>query len=154
MTFLSQLFKPKKKKFTATCTLSGEPIEPGYGYLLTTSQVVASKRYWDGKMTEPETMAYTLSFFKNNDPMAERMRTMIFEKFSGVNTPWLISDSYIGWFDVDKLEARDMANKWWEAEGQFVPEQSGPANEQMPEDDFHSIRDYAIRQAGSHRISA
>jgi hypothetical protein len=154
MSLLSGIFKPKKKKFLAKCTLSGEPVEPGDGFLLTTAQVIASKKYWDGKMTEPETMAYTISYFKHNDTMAARMRQMIFEKFSTMEKPWLISDSYIQLFEVDKRQAKELAQKWWESEGQFIPDNSGPASERMSEERFLQIQEYAVRQAGSQRISA
>ena len=65
MTILDSLFGKKKKEFRASCRITKEPLEKGYGYLLTTSQIVSSKKYWDLVMTEPETLSYTVSHFKN-----------------------------------------------------------------------------------------
>ncbi|MEM8569018.1 MAG: hypothetical protein AAGF85_21340, partial [Bacteroidota bacterium] len=95
MSFINNLFGKKKKQFKASCDISKEPVEKGYGYLLTTSQVVSSKKFWDNIMTEPETMSYTVSHFKGNDEMATKMRFMIFEKYSTVEKAWIVSDSYI-----------------------------------------------------------
>ncbi len=50
------LFGKKKKELKASCKITKEPIEKGYGYMLTTAQVITSKKYWDMIMTEPETL--------------------------------------------------------------------------------------------------
>ena len=49
MAFLDNLFGKKKKEFKAACTITKEPLEKGFGYLLTTGQIVTSKKYWDTK---------------------------------------------------------------------------------------------------------
>ncbi|MEJ0057987.1 MAG: hypothetical protein WDN75_21470 [Bacteroidota bacterium] len=68
MALLDSLFGKKKKEFRATCGITREPLEKGYGYLLTTSQIVASKKYWDLVMTEPEnTFLYGVSFQKPDE---------------------------------------------------------------------------------------
>jgi hypothetical protein len=77
MAFLDKLLGKKKPELKARCPITKEPIESGYGYLLTTSQVVSSKKYWDMVMTEPETMSYTVSHFKNHTS-GTQMRIMIF----------------------------------------------------------------------------
>ena len=64
MTFIDKLLGKKKKAKKAQCPITKEAIEEGFGYMLTTSQVVSSKKYWDMIMTEPETMSYTVSHFK------------------------------------------------------------------------------------------
>jgi hypothetical protein len=113
MALFDTLFGKKKKEFKASCQITKEPIEKGFGYLLTTAQVVTSKRYWDMIMTEPETMSYTISHF-NNQPSGTQMRNMIFEKYAGIAKPWIISDSIISYFEIDKASAKDNAKKWWE----------------------------------------
>lgn len=75
-------------------------------------------------MTEPETMSYTLSHFKNQTS-GTQMRSMIFEKYATIAKPWIVSDSIINYFKVDKAEARENAKKWWEAEGNFLPSDMG-----------------------------
>jgi hypothetical protein len=62
MTFIEKLLgKEKKKELKARCPITKEAIEKGYGYLITTADVVSSRKYWDMIMTEPETLSYTIS---------------------------------------------------------------------------------------------
>jgi hypothetical protein len=150
---LMNLFGKKKKEFRAFCNITREPLESGFGYLLTTAQVISSKKYWDLVMTEPETLSYTISHF-NNQPSGTQMRNMIFEKYASVAKPWMISDSVISYFEVDKGEARTNAKKWWESEGNFVPEQAGPAAQKLDEPTFNSWKDYAVLEAGRGKATA
>lgn len=150
MALLSFLGK-KKKEFKAACQITKEPIEAGYGYLLTTSQVVTSKKYWDLVMTEPETMSYTVSHFKNQ-PSGTQMRSMIFDKYATVAKPWMISDSIINYFEVDKQQAKENAKRWWESEGTFSPEHTGPASQHLATDSFNLAREYAVMEAGRSRV--
>lgn len=153
MSFISNLFGKKKKAFKAKCDISKEPVENGFGYLLTTSQIVSSKKFWDNVMTEPETMSYTISHFKNQDATATQMRNMIFEKYSTQDKSWMISDSYIQLFEVNKEEARKHARTWWENEGNYSLETSGTAIETMNEDDFKKMKQYAVMEAGRERVA-
>ncbi len=151
MALFDTLFGKKKKEFKASCQITKEPIEKGFGYLLTTSQVVTSKRYWDMIMTEPETMSYTISHF-NNQPSGTQMRNMIFEKYASISKPWIISDSIISYFEIDKASAKDNAKKWWESEGNFIPTQTGPASENLESTLFQTVKDYAILEAGRSKV--
>jgi hypothetical protein len=151
MAFLEKIFGKKKPELRARCPITKEPIENGYGYLLTTAQIIASKKYWDMIMTEPETMSYTLSHFKNQ-PSGTQMRSMIFEKYSTVAKPWMISDSCINLFEgVDRTEAKQNAKKWWENGGQFEPVNSGPAVSALDVNSFNNWKEYAIQEAGRAR---
>jgi hypothetical protein len=151
MALLDTLFGKKKKEFRASCQITKEPIEKGYGYLLTTAQIVTSKRYWDMIMTEPETMSYTLSHFKNQSS-GTQMRSMIFEKYATVSKPWIISDSIINYFEVDKSEARENAKKWWETEGTYSPINIGPASQILEEPLYKRSKEYAILEAGRDKV--
>jgi hypothetical protein len=153
MSIISSLFGKKKKPFKAKCNISNEPVEKGYGYLLTTAQVVSSQKFWDNIMTEPETMSYTVSHFKEQDQMAMRMRQMIFEKHSTVEKPWIVSDSYIHLFEVDKAESRKNAEQWWENEGQFEPEKTGKAEDTLDLPSYKAIKEYAVMEAGKERVA-
>jgi hypothetical protein len=102
-------------------------------------------------MTEPETMSYTISHFKNQ-PGGTQMRNMIFEKYATVAKPWIISDSIINYFAVDKASAKDAAKKWWESEGNFIPTQTGPADQQLELSSYKSARDYAVLEAGRGKV--
>lgn len=148
---LLSIFSKKKKEFKASCTITREPLESGFGYLLTTAQVISSKKYWDLIMTEPETLSYTISHF-NNQPSGTQMRNMIFEKYASVSKPWMISDSVINYFEVDKNEARHHAKMWWESEGNFMPETAGPAFQKLDQATLSSLKDYAVLEAGRGRI--
>jgi hypothetical protein len=149
---LLTLFGKKKKEFRASCNITREPLENGFGYLLTTAQVISSKKYWDLIMTEPETLSYTISHF-NNQPGGTQMRNMIFEKYASVAKPWMISDSVINYFEVDKSEARTNAKKWWESEGNFIPDAAGPASQKLDDATFSSLKNYAVLEAGRGRIN-
>jgi hypothetical protein len=152
MTFIYKILgKNKKPALKARCPITKESIETGYGYLLTTAQIVSSKKYWDMVMTEPETMSYTVSHFKNQES-GTQMRNLIFEKYSSINKAWMISDSCINLFEVDKAKAREEAKKWWESEGNFTPQQAGPAMEKLDASSFQSFKDYAVLEAGRSRI--
>jgi hypothetical protein len=151
MALLESLFGKKKKEFRATCNITKEPIERGYGYLLTTAQVITSKKYWDMVMTEPETMSYTISHF-NHQNTGTQMRAMIFEKYASIAKPWIISDSIINYFDVNKEEARALAKKWWETDGAFAPSNVGPASQTLNESAFKLSKEYAILEAGISKV--
>ncbi len=148
---LLNLFGKKKKEFKASCTITKEPLEKGYGYLLTTAQVVSSRKYWDLIMTEPETLSYTVSHFKNQSS-GTHMRSMIFEKYATVSKPWIVSDSVINYFDVDRIVAREGAKKWWQSEGNYVPEQTGPATDHLDMPTYQDLKNYAILEAGRERV--
>ena len=152
MAFFDKLLGKKKPELKARCPITRESIENGFGYLLTTSQVVASKKYWDMVMTEPETMSYTVSHFKNQ-PSGTQMRNMIFEKYSTIDKPWMVSDSCINLFEnINKQEARDNARKWWANGGVFEPQNSGAATQSLDEDTFNNWKNYAVLEAGRTRI--
>jgi hypothetical protein len=151
MTFIDKILGKKKKELKARCPITKESIEEGYGYMLTTSQVVASKKYWDMVMTEPETMSYTVSHFKNQES-GTQMRSLIFEKHSSVDKAWMVSDSCINLFEVDKANARANARKWWDSEGSFSPTEAGTALERLDPDSYRSLKDYAVLEAGRNRV--
>ncbi len=151
MALLDSIFGRKKKQFKASCNITKEPLEKGFGYLLTTAQIITSKKYWDMVMTEPETMSYTLSHF-NKQNSGTQMRAMIFEKYATVSKPWIISDSVINYFDIDISEARANAKKWWETDGQFAPANVGPADKTLSEMTFIHSKEYAILEAGLKKL--
>lgn len=152
MTFIDKILgKSKKKDLKARCPITKESIETGFGYMLTTSQIVSSKKYWDMIMTEPETMSYTVSHFKNQES-GTQMRNLIFEKYSSVGKPWMVSDSCINLFEVDKANARANAKKWWETEGSFSPNEAGSALEKLDPSSYQELKDYAVLEAGRNRV--
>lgn len=154
MAFLDKILgKSKKKELKAKCPITKESIEHGFGYMLTTSQIVSSKKFWDMVMTEPETLSYTVSHFKNQQS-GTQMRSLIFEKHSSVDKAWMISDSCINLFEVDKTEARADAKRWWESEGLYTPSEAGKAEEKLESSIFRSLKEYAVLEAGRSRVTA
>ncbi|MCU0357664.1 MAG: hypothetical protein MUE95_08790 [Cyclobacteriaceae bacterium] len=154
MTFFDKILgKSPKKVLKPRCPITREPIEQGYGYLLTTVQVVTSRKYWDLVMTEPETMSYTLSHF-NNQPSGTQMRNLIFEKYSSIDKPWIISDSCISLFEIDRNQARTRAQQWWQSEGNYMPEEAGAALDKLEPSVYQQLKDYAVLEAGRHRVQA
>lgn len=152
MAFLDKLLGKKKPSLKAKCPITKEQIEDGFGYLLTTAQVIASKKYWDMVMTEPETLSYSVSHFKNQES-GTQMRSLIFQKYSSIDKPWMISDSCINLFDnIDKKSAKDYAKKWWETAGNFVPDNAGAAADALDANQFDSLKNYAVLEAGRSRI--
>lgn len=147
MALFDTLFGKKKKEIRAICPITKEPIEKGFGYLLTTAQIVCSKKYWDMIMTEPETLSFTQQHFNNNGS-GTQMRSLIFEKYATINKPWIVSDSVISMFDVDRQEARDLAKQWWESQGSFTPDNAGTASEKLDNKAFTDWKNYAILEAG------
>ena len=103
-------------------------------------------------MTEPETLSYTISHF-NNQPAGTQMRHLIFEKYAAVAKPWLISDSIINYFEVNKTAARNGAKNWWESQGSYTPEASGPAAQQLDGGKFNSYKEYAVLEAGRNKVA-
>ncbi len=152
MTFIDKLLGKKKKAKKAKCPITKEAIEEGFGYMLTTSQVVSSKKYWDMIMTEPETLSYTMSHFKNQES-GTRMRSLIFEKYSSIEDAWVVSDSCISLFEeINKEKAKEAAKKWWQTDGNYAPEDAGKAFEQLDPKEYESFKEYAILEAGRNRI--
>lgn len=149
------LFKKNKKKaFKAHCELSRQPLERASSYLITTAELISSKKFWDNKMTEPDTMTYTVAHFKSGDQTAMNIRKMIFEKYSREDKHWVVSDSEMHLFDqIDQDKAKERADKWWDSKGTYV---NGSANslENLGPDVFEEIKSYAIMEAGRAQVPA
>lgn len=145
-------FGKKKKKPAKSCDLEGSLLEFGEGYLLTSAQIIKSKRFWDNKMIEPETLAYSKAHFQRNDDMGTKMRTMIFQKYSSKEQPWLVGDGQVSQFEVNKDEARDFARQWWESNFQFTPPNVGSAQNTMDASEFEEWKEYAIMKAGEDQL--
>ncbi len=149
------LFKKNKKKdFKAHCDLSRQPLDKSSTYLLTTADIISSKKFWDNKMTEPDTMTYTVAHFKKGDETATNIRKMIWEKYSKEDKHWLISDSELHLFDVDQSKAKAWADEWWDSEGNFVPDNANASLQNLDEKEIDSLRNYAIMEAGKRQVPA
>lgn len=148
--FLNNNGKKKKKK---RCDITGTILEYGEGRLLTTSQVVTSRKFWDSIMTEPEAMAYTIGHFKNNDRNSTRMREIIFEKYAEKSEPWIVAEDCLNTFGINAdKESKDYAEQWWESDFEFKPPHCGEAKAVMDPNKFSEIKKYAVMSAGASRV--
>jgi hypothetical protein len=143
--------KSKKKEFKAVCDLTRQPLDKNSTYILTTAEVISSKKFWDNKMTEPETLSYTVAHFKTQDPTASRIRQMIFEKYADEKA-WVISDAAIHLFDVDTTIAKARAQEWWESEGSEAPDETKNSLNALG-NEYSDFKNYAIKEAGRSFVS-
>ena len=145
------IFKPKKKR-TATCALTNTPLQEGEGRLVTTAEVIVSKKFWESIMTEPEAMAYTINYFKKNDASASMMRKAIFSKYADRSEPWIVSEDCLQTYGiVTSLNGTEVMD-WWSSEGTFRPEKSGKAIDVLSQEAFEKARHYALTEAGRSRV--
>lgn len=152
MGLFNNLFKKKPKKKACQCSICKSHMEHDEGYALTTSQVIVSKKYWDHKMVEPETMSYTTAHFKDKDENATKMRGIIFEKTAKKDITWITCETCINHFDVDKDKTRTLASEWWASENGYKLPDSGSANTILDASDYESIKQYATMEAGASLI--
>lgn len=145
------LFKPKKKK-AVYCALTNTPIPAGEGRLVTTAEVIVSEKFWESIMTEPEAMAYTINYFKNNDNTAAMMRSAIFNKYADKSEPWIISEDCLQTYGIETSLNGNEVQDWWASEGDFKPVNSGKAVDVLPTDEFEKARNYALTEAGKSRV--
>lgn len=146
------LFGKSKKRFKASCDLSGDVLERESAYLLSTAQVISSRKFWDSKMTEPETMTYTEAHFKSGDQTATNIRNMIFKKYSSEDKAWVISDAHLHLFDIDESVAKELANQWWDSEGKETPQGVENSLSGLQENEFDNYRNYAVNEAGKRMV--
>ena len=142
------LFKKKKKKFVAQCEISKMPVEKESAYLVTTAQIISSRKFWDNVMTHPDTMSYTTAFFKSGDEVAANMRKMIFNKYGAKDKPWIVADSEMHMFEVDQSKAKSLADQWFDSEGNFTPDESLNSLSELGEAAVEELKAYATQEAG------
>jgi len=145
--------KDKKKKKASKCAITGMMLQYGEGRLLTTSQVVTSKRFWESIMTDPEAMAYTINHFKNKDKSATQMRSIIFEKYAERKDPWIVAEDCLMTYGIEADKSEEYAILWWESEGTYAPPNNGSAKAQLNPAQFEEVKNYAVWKAGESRVA-
>ena len=145
------IFKSKKKR-TAICALTNTPIQEGEGRLVTTSEVIVSKKFWESIMTEPEAMAYTINYFKKKDASAIMMRNAIFSKYADRSEPWIVSEDCLQTYDIKSALNGTAVQDWWSSKGEYRPKNSGKAIEVLSQEEFEQAKKYAITEAGKSRV--
>ncbi len=152
MGLLKSIFKKAPKKKKALCSICKSHLEENEGFALSTAEVVTSKKYWDHKMVEPETMSYTTQHFKHKDENATNMRRIIFEKTAEKDMTWIACETCIKHFDVDQDVTRDLADQWWKSDTSFTHPNAGSAQDQLTTEEYETIRMYATMEAGESLI--
>ncbi|MFY0652471.1 MAG: hypothetical protein JXQ96_10580 [Cyclobacteriaceae bacterium] len=152
MSILSSLFKKKPKKKATQCSVCKSRLEYQEGFALTTAQVVVSKKFWDHKMVEPETMSYTTAHFKNKDVNATNMRRIIFEKTAEKDHTWMTCESCIEQFTVDRGLTKKLADEWWLSENGFKIPGTGSAEKQLEGSEYEAIKEYVAMDAGKSLV--
>lgn len=149
MGILNKLFQSKASKKKAACSICKSVMNHNDGFALSTAEVIASKKYWDRKMVEPDTLSYTTSHFKNQDQSATNMRKIIFEKTSEKDSVWMTCESCIDQFEVCLDESKALAREWWELGADFEWRKKSTAKDALSEEEFEEIKSYATMEAGS-----
>lgn len=152
MGFISKIFSKKSKPVNAQCSICKSHMESNEGFALTTSQVVSSKKYWDHKMVEPETLSYTTQHFKAKDENATKMRGIIFEKTAEKDMTWIACETCIKHFDVCQDKTKLLAMEWWTQGKQHKIPNTGKATEFLSADEYDHIKTYATMDAGASLI--
>lgn len=148
---LLNIFKAKKKR-TALCALTNTPLQEGEGRLVTTAEVIVSKKFWESIMTEPEVMAYTINYFKNNDTSAIMMRNAIFSKYADRAEPWIVSEDCLQTYGIVTSLNGTEVKDWWSNRTEYRPPNSGKAIEVLSKEEFEQAKQYAITEAGRSRV--
>jgi len=152
MGFITNIFNKKPKPAAAQCSICKSHLESKEGYALTTSQVVVSKKFWDHKMVEPETLSYTTQHFKAKDENATNMRRIIFEKTAEKDITWITCDTCVKHFDVSLDVSRKLADEWWEEGRAHKIPNTGKALDYLSVSEYEKIRNYATMDAGASLI--
>jgi len=145
------IFKSKKKR-KAVCALTNTSLQDGEGRLVTTAEVIVSKKFWESIMTEPEAMAYTINYFKNNDGTASMMRQAIFNKYADRSEPWIVSEDCLQTYGIVTALNGTEINDWWQSQGTYRPEKSGKAIDVLSQEAYKEAREYALTEAGRSRV--
>lgn len=85
------------------------------GYLLTTSQVVASPEYWRAyyELHAAECSKLGIDTFDSFCRAQPALGTG--PTIAAMPTPWLVCDKCISYFSADRDEAREHAKQWWQS---------------------------------------
>jgi hypothetical protein len=148
---LLDLFKKKKK--TVKCQLTNTILSDGEGCLVTTSEVIQSRKFWESKMTEPETMAYTINYFKNKDKTSLLIRNAIFEKYAEKEKVWVISEDCIQTYDINTSLNGVHIKEWWNTGGNIEIKDSGKAIDVLSTKDYNKARKFATEIAGIRKVT-
>ncbi len=112
---------------TVVCDICNRRVERPFGYLLITGQVVRSPEFWKHYYSDHRTELAKVGIRDYEEFRRHAViREQVVKMFAGQSNAWMVCDSCINKFDVDIVQARQHAERWWESEKKFVPPGSGP----------------------------
>ncbi len=113
---------------SGVCDTCGAQLHSPDGYLLVTREVVGEPRYWQHYYRQHEAEfalvgVQSYEAFRSN----QGLRAMSARTLAGQSTAWIVCDSCIGMFSVNRQAAHRFAEQWWESGGKFAPPGVGRA---------------------------
>ena len=113
---------------SGVCDVCGAGLSAPSGHLLVTREVVREPKYWEHYYRKHEAEFALLGVrsyeaFKNNPDLRE----MCAKTLAGQSTPWMVCESCVDMFGVDRQAAHRYAEQWWQSGGTFAPPGVGRA---------------------------
>lgn len=113
---------------SGVCDICSAVILAPEGYLLVTREVVGEPTYWQHFYRQHEA-EFGLMGVRSYEGFRSHsgLRALYSKNFAMQSTPWLVCETCIGMFPVDRPAAHRYAEQWWESGGAFAPPGTGAA---------------------------
>ncbi len=113
---------------SGNCDICSRKVLKPQGYLLTTTQVVATAAYWQFYFKQHKSRLAELGVSSFSEfccnPLA---RASCGAMIARQSTAWMVCDRCIEMFDVNRDLAESNARQWWDCERKYSPPGTGPA---------------------------
>ncbi|MBU0705375.1 MAG: tetratricopeptide repeat protein [Chloroflexi bacterium] len=111
----------------AKCDICNAAINEPEGYLLTTTQVVRSPRFWLDYYRRHQAKLAAMDIPSYDAFLNSSECTTMTERIAQDATPWLVCKQCVHLFEVDQQQAWVYVRHWWESGRTFTPPGIGPA---------------------------
>ena len=111
----------------AKCDICNAAISEPEGYLLTTTQVVRSPRFWLDYYRRHQAKLATMDISSYDTFLNSSECATLTERIAQDGTPWLVCRQCVHLFEVDQQQAWVYVRHWWESGRTFTPPGIGPA---------------------------
>ena len=105
---------------TLTCDVCGVDVRLPDGYCLTTTQIVSAPGQWRQYYTMHKEEMASLGMESYEEFCRQQPIFQTIFMIAANATPWMVCESCIEMFDVDKTVAHEYVKKWYESDGSFV----------------------------------
>jgi len=112
----------------AKCDICNAAISEPEGYLLTTTQVVRSPRFWLDYYRRHQAKFATMDISSYDAFLNSSECATLTERITQDATPWLVCKQCVHLFEVDQQQAWVYVRHWWESGRTFTPPGIGPAS--------------------------